>query len=224
MDYLKKNLQWLIEKGRLDSGKLAADLSLPTSSIVKADVRYIENWLRIAELSGFSLDILAHIDLSARDMASGKGIKLLTLDVDGVMTEGGMFYSEDGNEYKRFNTRDGIGIRLALAAGVKVGFISHGKNNGLISSRAKHLGVDLVYTGKDSKLGIIGEWAKQAGLGLEACAHVGDDINDLEVMDKVGLSACPADAVDIMKKHARVVLRKKGGEGCVREFIESYLV
>lgn len=224
MEYFRKNLQWLLESGKLNAAKLAAELSLPSSSIIKGDVRYIENWLRISELSGYSLDILAHIDLSLRSQISGKGIKLLTLDVDGVLTEGGMFYSEDGNEYKRFNTRDGIGIRLALNAGIKVAFISHGKNAGLITSRAKHLGVDLVYVGKESKLKLISAWAAEIGVGLEHCAHVGDDINDLEVMDKVGLSACPSDAVDIMKKHAKVVLNKKGGDGCVREFIESYLL
>lgn len=224
MDYLKKNLHWLLESGRVLPESLASKLSLPVSSVRKGDVRYIENWLLIAELSGFSLDTLAHVDLSQKERPADSKIKLLTLDVDGVLTEGGMYYAEDGNEFKRFHTRDGMGIRLAVNAGITVGFISHGKNEKLIRSRAEHLGVSKVYVGKEPKWQVLQSWAKELGIPVEACAHIGDEINDLEIMDKVGLSACPSDAMEVVKKNAKVLLRSRGGEGCVREFIENYLL
>ncbi len=224
MDYLKKNLFWLLDSGRLQLAKVASALELPSSSVSKGDIRYIENWIRISDLSGFSLDMLVHLDLSLKDEFKKKGVKFLAMDVDGVLTEGGMFYTEDGTEFKRFHTRDGMGIRLAIAKGISVGIISHGKNENLIRSRAEHLGIDHVYVGKESKLSVLKSWAEKGGWSLDQCAYLGDEINDLEVIDQVGISACPADAIEVVLKNSKVVLRKKGGEGCVREFIEGYLL
>lgn len=224
MDFLKKNLAWLLDSKRISADTLAGRLSLPVSSVRKGDVRYIENWLLIAELCSISLDTLAYTDLGKKEEFGKKRIRLLTLDVDGVLTEGGMYYAEDGNEYKRFHTRDGMGIRLAVNAGVTVGFISHGKNEKLIRSRADHLGVSKVYVGKEPKVSVLRTWTGEMNIGMENCAHVGDEINDLEILGQVGLSACPADAVEVVKKNAMILLRRKGGEGCVREFIERYIL
>ena len=151
-------------------------------------------------------------------------IKFLVLDVDGVLTDGGMYYSESGDEFKKFNTKDGMGIKKVVESGIPVGFLSSGKNKNLIGNRAKLLGVKFVYVGFKEKLGILDEWRKKLKLSFNEIAYIGDDINDLKIIAKVGFSAAPADAVDKVKKAVNVVLKKKGGEGCVREFIEKYLI
>lgn len=151
-------------------------------------------------------------------------IKLLVLDVDGVMTDGGMYYTEKGDEFKRFNSKDGIGIRKALAAGIKLGIISNSINDNIINQRAQRLGIEYVYVGSESKLPKLKEWCDKLQIGLENVAYAGDDLPDLEIMKVVGLSACPADAVDEVKAIAKIQLDKKGGEGCVREFIDKHLL
>ncbi|MEW6470337.1 MAG: HAD-IIIA family hydrolase [Bacteroidota bacterium] len=151
-------------------------------------------------------------------------IRMLALDIDGVLTDGGMYYTESGDEFKRFNTKDGMGIKLAIQSGVEVAFISSGKNLNLISNRAKLLGVNYVYVGLDEKLDMLKDWCGKLNLELRHVAYIGDDVNDLKIISAVGFSACPADAVDKVKKAVNVRLKKKGGEGCVREFIEKYIL
>ena len=151
-------------------------------------------------------------------------IKFLVLDVDGVLTDGGMYYSNSGDEFKKFNTKDGMGIKLAIEKGIKVGFLSNGKNDVLINNRAKLLGVEHVYVGFDNKLFVLDQWLKELNLSYENVAYVGDDINDLEIINVVEYSACPNDAVDKVKAVAKYMMDTKGGEGCVREFIEEHLL
>ncbi len=151
-------------------------------------------------------------------------IKLLVLDVDGVLTDGGMYYSNSGDEFKKFNTKDGMGIKLAIEKGIKVGFLSNGKNDVLINNRAKLLGVEYVYVGSENKLVILNQWMKELNLSYENIAYVGDDVNDLEIMKVVHFSACPDDAVEQVKEIAKYMLDNKGGEGCVREFIDGYVL
>ena len=151
-------------------------------------------------------------------------IKFLVLDVDWVLTDGGMYYSESGDEFKKFNTKDGLGIKKIMTVGVKVAFLSSGVNANLINNRAKLLGVRHVYVGTEEKMKIMEKWCTDLNISLANIAYIGDDENDLKVMDKVGLSACPADAVAAVKKSADVHLLKKGGEGCVREFIERFIM
>ncbi|MGZ4034761.1 MAG: KdsC family phosphatase [Bacteroidia bacterium] len=153
-----------------------------------------------------------------------KNIKFLVLDVDGVLTDGGMYYSNSGDEFKKFNTKDGMGIKLAVKAGIKIGFLSNGINNTLINNRAALLGVEFVYVGNQSKIKVLDEWKEQLNIEYKDIAYVGDDINDAEVIGLVGLSACPADAVKIIKEKVNIILTGKGGEGCVREFIDNYLL
>ena len=150
--------------------------------------------------------------------------KFLALDIDGVLTDGGMYYTESGDEFKKFNTKDGMGIKLAIAKGITVGFLSSGKNKNLINNRAKLLGVNYVYVGFDEKLTVLNQWCAKLKINLEEVAYIGDDINDLTIISAVGFSACPADAVEKVKKIVNVVLKKNGGDGCVREFIENYLL
>ncbi len=151
-------------------------------------------------------------------------IKFLVLDVDGVLTDGGMYYSNSGDEFKKFNTKDGMGIKLAIQSGIKVGFLSNGKNDVLINNRAKLLGVEYVYVGSENKLTILNEWMKELNLQYENIAFVGDDINDLEIMKHVHFSACPCDAVREVIAVAKYLMDAKGGEGCVREFIDDHLL
>lgn len=153
-----------------------------------------------------------------------KNIKFLALDIDGVLTDGGMYYSESGDEFKKFNTKDGMGIKLIQKQGIMVGFLSSGINANLIINRAKLLDVQHVYVGFDEKLNILEQWCVKLQISLDEVAYIGDDVNDLNIITAISLSACPSDAVEKVKQIANVVLKKKGGEGCVREFIDTYLL
>ena len=150
-------------------------------------------------------------------------IKLLILDVDGVLTDGGMYYTESGDEFKKFNSKDGLGIqRLSVMYNLDIGIISSGHNINLIERRASLLKIKHVYVGKDNKLDILKEWCEKLNITLQDVAFIGDDLNDLECMQMVGMAVCPADAVEKIKIASQIILNRKGGEGCVREFIEMH--
>ena len=153
-----------------------------------------------------------------------RNIKFLVLDVDGVLTDGGLYYSESGDEFKKFNAKDGMGIKLAMKNGIDVAFLSAGSTKNIIQNRAKTLGIDRVFVGSRPKLQVLIKWCRELELSMENVAYVGDDINDLEVMDAVGFSGCPADAVEAVKLKANVVLNRKGGDACVREFVDQHLL
>lgn len=146
------------------------------------------------------------------------------LDVDGTMTDAGIYIMEDGRQFKKFNARDGIGIKLAMQAGVEVAIISHSLATEMVAARANMLGMKYTYIGQRPKLEVLEEWQKEMNLRDEEIAFIGDDINDYHIMQKVGFKACPADAVDQIKAIVDVILTRKGGEGAVREFIDSYLL
>lgn len=152
-------------------------------------------------------------------------IKLFLTDVDGVLTDGGMYYSETGDELKKFNTRDGMGFHLLREAGIKSGIITT-ENTQIVERRAAKLKVDYVYQGKNTggKLQTALEICRKEGITLAEAAYIGDDINCYDLLCEVGMAACPADAVDKIKTIPNIrILRKKGGEGVVREFIEIIL-
>lgn len=152
-------------------------------------------------------------------------IKFLALDVDGVLTDGGIYVSENGDLSKKFNVKDGVGIKKALDAGIIVGFISAAKRSeNLTHARAEMLGVQYSYSGKEEKVIVLNKWLSKLKIKTSEVAYIGDDETDLKIIAEVGFSACPADAVDKIKKAVNIVLQKKGGEGCVREFIDTYLV
>ena len=153
-----------------------------------------------------------------------KNIKLLVLDVDGTLTDAGVYVMEDGSQFKKFNARDGMGIIQARKAGIEVGIISHSFVTSMVESRANSLGLKYFYVGQDSKVEVLEKWMEELGLTYKEIAYIGDDINDMDVMLKVGVSACPADAVSTIKEIASIQLNKKGGEGCVREFIDTWLM
>ncbi|MBM3186433.1 MAG: HAD-IIIA family hydrolase [Bacteroidetes bacterium] len=151
-------------------------------------------------------------------------IKLLILDVDGVMTDGGMYVSENGDQMKRYNTQDGMGIMHLTKSGFQVGIISSGFTNNMVQKRAELLGIQNCYVGRDPKLEILNDWCQKLNFKMDEVAIIGDDINDLEVMKNIGLAICPANAVNAVKTQCHIVLSKKGGDGCVREFIDNYLL
>ena len=152
-----------------------------------------------------------------------KEIKFLGLDVDGTLTDGGMYYTEGGEEFKRFDTKDGRGIIELQKKGVIVGLLSSGFKTKIIEGRAKTLGLENVYVGTDPKIDILQQWCVDMGIDMKEVAYVGDDINDRDIINAVGFSACPADAMSSIKEIVDVVLTKNGGYGCVREFIEEHL-
>lgn len=154
-----------------------------------------------------------------------KPIKLFLSDVDGTLTDGGMYYTENGDELKKFNTRDGMGFQLLREAGIKTGIITS-ENTKIVSNRAKKLNIDFLIQGKRNggKLAAAQDICNQLGIKLDEVAYIGDDINCYELLESVGLAACPADACDLIKNISSIlIMKRKGGEGCVREFIQSIL-
>lgn len=148
-------------------------------------------------------------------------IKLFLSDVDGTLTDGGMYYSEKGDELKKFNTRDGMGFQLLREAGIKTGIITS-ENTEIVANRAKKLKIDFLVQGKrdGGKLAAAQEICDQLGITLNEVAYIGDDINCRELLEAVGFAACPADANAIIKNIASIhIMSRNGGEGCVREFI-----
>lgn len=154
-----------------------------------------------------------------------KKIKLFLTDVDGVLTDGGMYYSENGVELKQFNTRDGMGFKLLREAGIKTGIITS-ENTQIVYNRAKKLQIDHLYQGEifGGKLKAAQEICLIEGITLSQVAYIGDDINCYELLSNVGYAACPADAVDKIKSIPNItILQRNGGKGCVREWIEHFV-
>ncbi len=155
---------------------------------------------------------------------SSTQIKLLVLDVDGTLTDGGIYISESGEQWKKFNVKDGMGIVQVQKQGIEVGIISHSSSTGMVNKRANMLNLNFLYVGKEPKLKVLNTWIRELEITSEQVAFVGDDINDLDIIAAVGLSACPADAHDLVKSEVNHILRKNGGYGAVREFIDDFLL
>ena len=154
---------------------------------------------------------------------SFNNIKVILSDVDGVLTDGGMYYSENGNEIKKFCVYDGMAFRLLQQSGYKVGIITTEDMN-LNRRRAKKLNLDYDFHGANDKLMIIQNFCKKEGFKISQVAYIGDDINCYELLSKVGIAACPKNAVDKIKNIPKIFhLSKCGGEGVLREFAELIL-
>lgn len=151
----------------------------------------------------------------------GLEIKLFAMDVDGVLTDGGMYYSEQGEVLKKFNTRDGMGIELLRKNGIIPAIITQEESK-IVLKRAEKLKVEEVHVGIGDKLQLMKELAQKYKLTLNEVAYIGDDINDLAVLREVGLSFAPSDAMPEVKQIVHQVLTRKGGAGAVREAV--YLI
>lgn len=152
-------------------------------------------------------------------------IKLFLTDVDGVLTDAGMYYTESGDEFKKFNTHDGMGLMLLKEAGIKRGIITT-ENTKMVERRAAKLKMDYLYQGKGfgSKLSAALEICEKENISIKEVAYVGDDVNCIELLKAVGIAACPANALPQVKAIPNIIhLQKKGGDGAVREFIEMIL-
>ncbi len=149
-------------------------------------------------------------------------IKLAAFDVDGVMTDGSITYDENGVEYKTFNAKDGQGITMLNNAGIITAIIT-ARNNGTVQHRAENLKFKEIHQGSKNKLETLKEILKKYSLNMDEVAYMGDDLPDLCILEKAGLSACPYDAVDEVKQTAHFVSSKNGGKGAVREFCELIL-
>ncbi|BDD10800.1 hypothetical protein FUAX_32320 [Fulvitalea axinellae] len=151
-------------------------------------------------------------------------IKLVATDVDGTLTDGGMYYAESGDEFKKFNAKDGMAMKMLMKVGKKVAIISHGHSKEMVHRRARVLGVDMCYVGDKPKVDVLRAWIEPLGLEMHEIAYVGDDVNDIELMKLVGLSVCPSDAVRAVREEADIVLSRGGGEAAFRELVDDYLL
>ena len=151
-------------------------------------------------------------------------LKMLIRDVDGVLTDGGMYVSEKGDQMKRYHTHDGLALlELGKSKKLTLGILSSGFTEHMVQDRATLLGIEHVYVGREPKLDILNTWCTELGYSLDEVAIIGDDLNDLPVMQAVGLAVCPASAVSKVKSVADIIFSRKGGDACVREFIDNYL-
>ncbi len=149
-------------------------------------------------------------------------IKAIFFDVDGVLTNGGIIYDDTGREIKQFNVKDGYIISHLKKAGIIVGIIT-GRESRIVSNRAAELKLDFCHQGIMDKYAVFEKLVQFHKLKKKQVAYIGDDINDLKVLQNCGLSACPADALDYVKTNVDVITRSKGGEGVAREVSDLIL-
>lgn len=149
-------------------------------------------------------------------------IKLVITDIDGVWTDGGMFYDQTGNEWKKFNTSDSAGVLFLRLLQIPLGIIT-GENTEIVMRRAEKLKISELHMGVKNKLAIAQTLCEKYKVSMKEVAYIGDDINDIPLLNAVGFSACPANAPDYVKSQATLVLKKKGGDGAFREFVEYIL-
>lgn len=218
MKYLQENIEYLLKQKGLDLVSF-----LKEHSTTSAETLSLSVLAAFARENDTSLENLLFYRLQCERSKLSK-IKFLILDVDGVMTDGGMYFTENGDQFKRYNTKDGMGIMALHKTGMQTGIISSGFKAEMVIARAELLKISKVYVGRAPKLEILAEWMKELNLSYEEIAMIGDDINDIGIMEKVGFTATPADAVPNVKSIVDVVLRNRGGEGCVRELIDNYLL
>src|ERR1700748_1917840 len=158
-----------------------------------------------------------------QDKERAAGIKLLLTDVDGVLTDNGVYYGESGEVMKRFSIRDGMGVeRLRKLCGIDTGIVT-GEMSPSVARRAEKLQITHLYLGVKDKLGRLNEIMATHGLSWEEIAFIGDDVNDLEVLQRVGLSACPAEALPQVAAIVNYRCLLAGGHGAFREFAEKII-
>lgn len=148
-----------------------------------------------------------------------RAVRMIIFDVDGVLTDGSLFYDDRGEEYKAFNSRDGHGIKMLRASGVDTGIIT-GRTSNIVLHRARNLGIDHIFQGADDKLAAYGELLARVGLEPKQIAYMGDDVVDLPVMNRCGLAITVPDAPEEVKARCQLVTRAHAGRGAAREACE----
>ncbi|AEM73709.1 acylneuraminate cytidylyltransferase [Caldicellulosiruptor acetigenus] len=209
--YITSKVQILKSKCRI-SGKISY-YEMPEYSYFEIDE--IEDWFIVETL--ISKIKRERIYEELREKVNK--IKLLAMDCDGVLTDGGMYYSEKGEELKKFNTRDGMGISIVKKAGILTAIITS-EDSEIVRRRAEKIGIDYVFLGIKNKLDILFRLVQKIGISLNEVAYIGDDINDIDVLKNVGFSIAPNDASEEVKKIVDYVTVNSGGNGVVREICD----
>ncbi|MBL4581147.1 MAG: HAD hydrolase family protein [Gammaproteobacteria bacterium] len=153
---------------------------------------------------------------------SASKIKLLLLDVDGILTDGRLYFSNSGDESKAFHSLDGHGIKMLMHAGIPVGIIT-GRESKIVTKRAADLGIDILYQGREDKIDVLSEIIAKTGIAADAIAYAGDDLPDLPVLQAVGLSFSVPGAHPDVKGEVTAITSRSGGEGAVREITDFIL-
>ena len=146
-------------------------------------------------------------------------VQLIAIDVDGTLTDGGIYYTENGEEFKKFSVKDGLGINLAHDAGIEILVIT-GRKSQIVSRRMRELKVDYIVQGVENKAKFLENFLKEKSISPKNVCYIGDDLNDLDAMKLCFFKCCPADAVDEVKLVVDFISCKNGGYGAVRECIE----
>lgn len=229
MTYLGKNLRFLRQQKKLSLDTFAREVQIWEDSLRKIEQGKaepdIQTLLHMAQFLELPLEHLLTRDLELQQARiAARKLKLILLDVDGTLTDGGLYYGDQGHQYKRFHVKDGMMIhRMITRHHMQFGFISGGSSEVIVADRAKTLGVQRVYVGKKPKLEVVAAWIAELDIKMENILYLGDDVNDLPVMERVGISACPADAPAVVKRAVHLILKTPGGQGCVRELLEDLL-
>jgi len=225
MRFFAKNITYLKNHKNIDVIDLVSRLGSTFPLLASGQIQpTVQDLLRLSDFFNISIDDLLKKDLALHaELMAHVDIKFLVLDVDGTMTDGGMYFNSSGDEIKKFNAKDGRGIINSIEAGVPVALLSSGLNKPLLKKRADMLGIKYVFANEADKLTVLNKWCKELNISLKDTAFIGDDINDLKVMQQVGIAACPADAIRQVRNAAHIILTQKGGEGCVREFIDAFI-
>jgi 3-deoxy-D-manno-octulosonate 8-phosphate phosphatase (KDO 8-P phosphatase) len=148
-----------------------------------------------------------------------QAIRLIAFDVDGILTDGGLYLTDSGEEFKRFNSLDGHGLKMLKASGVELAIIT-GRTSRCVELRAKNLGITRLYQGVEDKWGTMQTLLAELNLAAEAAAYMGDDVVDLPVMRRMGLSISVPNAPQVVRDHAHYLTQREGGHGAVREACE----
>ena len=204
----------ILESGNRLSGKIGI-YEMP--EYTAAEIDEPDDWI--------VLESLMQRHILSKQLKQERQIRLFLCDVDGTLTDGGMYYSESGDELKKFNTRDGMGFQLLRENGIKTGIITS-ENTKIVENRAKKLKIDFLRQSKrdGGKVAAALEICHEMGISLEEVAYIGDDINCYDLLSQVGIAACPADACSkVLSIPGIHRMQKRGGEGCVREFIQGIL-
>lgn len=221
MTFLEQNIKGLCAKFGVDFYQMIQDFD--AESVGELSIIDLQTIAEEYEVDFYSL-LFKPLVVFEHLAPKIKGIKLVVLDVDGVLTDGGMYYTESGDQIKKYNTKDGMAIMKAQKLGFVFGIISHSKATEMVKNRANALSIPHVYVGQEPKITILKQWCEELNVNLNEVAMIGDDINDMEVMNAVGLRLCPVDAVQPIKVVSDIVLQSRGGKGVVREFVDNYLL
>jgi 3-deoxy-D-manno-octulosonate 8-phosphate phosphatase (KDO 8-P phosphatase) len=221
MTFLEQNIKGLSARFGVDFYQLLSDFNV--DSVYELAIGDLEALAQEYEVDLYAL-LFKPIVVFDHLKSKLSKIKLVILDVDGVLSDAGMYYTESGDQIKKYNAKDGMAILEGQKAGKMFGIISSAYTSQMVVNRAETLKIERVYVGRESKISILKKWCSELNLDLSEVAMIGDDVNDLSIMTEVGFRACPSDAVQVVKKIVDVVLSTKGGNGCVREFVDNFLL